>query len=85
MLWSTGQTTDTIQAPRPGIYSAQVGDCIQNFTVGVKEEKILHFPNVFVPGSQVKENTVFKPYFKDVSTITTYQLVVYESLGSKSI
>ena len=83
VLWSTGQTTDTIQAPRPGIYSAQVGDCIQNFTVGVKEEKILHFPNVFVPGSQVKENTVFKPYFKDVSTITTYQLVVMNRWGQK--
>lgn len=83
VLWSTGQTTDTIQVAKPGNYSARVGDCIQNFTVAVKEEKILHFPNVFVPESQIKENQVFKPYYKDISTITSYQLVVMNRWGQK--
>lgn len=83
VIWSTGQTTDSIHVSKPGRYTAQVGDCIQNIDVSVIEEKILQFPNVFVPGSQVKENTVFKPYFKDISTITSYQLVVMNRWGQK--
>ncbi|MBK9107079.1 MAG: gliding motility-associated C-terminal domain-containing protein [Saprospiraceae bacterium] len=83
VIWNTGQTTDTIQVSKPGRYSAQVGDCIQNFDVGVIEEKILQFPNVFVPQSQIMENQSFKPYFKDASTITKYQLSIFNRWGQK--
>ncbi len=83
VIWSTGQTTDTIQVSKPGRYTAQVGDCIQNIDVSVIEEKLLQFPNVFVPQSQIKENQSFRPYFKDASSITKYQLNVYNRWGQK--
>ncbi len=81
--WSTGQTTDTIQVSKAGVYRATVGECDEQFTVSVKEEKILDFPNVFSPTSEIKENKVFLPYFKDASEITEYKLVVFNRWGQK--
>ncbi len=81
--WSTGQTSDTIQVSKAGVYIATVGECEEKFTVTVKEEKILDFPNVFSPSSEIKENKVFLPYFKDATEITEYKLVIFNRWGQK--
>ncbi|MBK8954726.1 MAG: gliding motility-associated C-terminal domain-containing protein [Saprospiraceae bacterium] len=83
ILWSTGQTTDTIYVLKPGIYSAILGSCIQNFNVQAVEEKILQFPNVFVPQSQIMENQSFKPFIKDITTVSKYELAVFNRWGQK--
>lgn len=83
--WNNGKTTDTIQVAKAGIYTATVGECTEKFTVAVKEDEVLKFPNVFSPNSQIMENQVFKPYIKpeQVMEISRYELVIFNRWGEK--
>lgn len=83
VMWESGETTDTLWVTGPGLYSASVGSCIQNFRVIIVEENVLQFPNAFSPSSQVQENQRFQPFVREPGAISKYALAVYNRWGQK--
>lgn len=87
ILWSTGESNDTISILSPGTYTVTVSDLCGNSGVATEEVifDILKFPNIFFPNSpNHDENKIFRPFVAcpELFTGQNYQLEVYNRWGN---
>ncbi|HEX5625256.1 MAG TPA: gliding motility-associated C-terminal domain-containing protein [Saprospiraceae bacterium] len=83
--WNTGQTTQSIEAPKPGTYVVDIRFCQQSykntFIVSQLEKDIVQFPNVFPPNSEIVMNKTFGAIVKNPAVITEFKLEIYNRWG----
>lgn len=84
ILWSTGETTDTILITEPDVYSVTAsntcGSEVVDFEVFKKEDCCqIKYPNAFTPDGDTLNDT-FAPYFEDCSFLN-YDLKIFSRWG----
>jgi gliding motility-associated-like protein len=85
-LWSTGQTTTTIQVTNPGIYTLIATDtngCTGMGSITVKDSacpQYLRLPTAFTPNGDGK-NDIFRPIF--AGAMIYFKLTIYDRWGER--
>ncbi|MEN8251601.1 MAG: gliding motility-associated C-terminal domain-containing protein, partial [Bacteroidota bacterium] len=94
LLWSTGETEDSIHVTKAGIYSVDLSACgytdhfsfdIQYRDIEEEDCKPVFIPNAFVPkSSQYVDNKVFKIYTTlDPQAFLNFDMMIFDRWGEK--
>ena len=89
-LWSTGETTPTIDVSRTGFYEVvtdfnRICPLTNQYYVRafpVIDENDIYFPNAFSPNND-GINELFRPYFSDLVEVLSYEFKVFDRWGKK--
>jgi len=89
-MWSTGETTATINVDRTGLYEVitdydRLCPTTNRYFVRafpVIDNNDVYFPNAFSPNND-GINDVFEPYFSDLVTVLDYDLKIFNRWGQK--
>lgn len=81
-LWNNGNTTNSVQAVKPGIYAVtlNINNCTTLDTVEVKEDCYLHIPNIFSPNDD-GVNDYFCPRNLISRGLVKFKMSVYNRWG----
>ncbi len=90
ILWSTGETTETISVLNSGDYSVTVTNICSasdqdSTVVSIADFSDLTYPNVFFPTSEIDINRTFGPYIEcpELTVINEYSLEIFNRWGDK--
>ncbi|HTN16697.1 MAG TPA: PKD domain-containing protein [Chitinophagaceae bacterium] len=82
-MWSTGDTTPTIQVRNAGEYSVRVQNwqCSASDSITVRKACYLNVPNAFTPGSGNDYTSYFMPRDLMSQSVVTFSMQIYDRWG----
>lgn len=83
-LWNTGETTPSINATHPGIYSVTVSeqDCATTDNIVINKDCYTDIPNAFTPNGD-GDNDYFYPRQLLAKGVTSFTMTVFNRWGQK--